>query len=57
MSSSYGAGELQPGTANKLVITLRAVEKYVPSIFGKLGPPSSSHDSRRVLAVLLYLRS
>jgi DNA-binding NarL/FixJ family response regulator len=40
----------------KLVITVRAVEKYVSSIFGKLGLPSSGSESRRVLAVLLYLR-
>ena len=45
------------GIADRLVITLRAVEKYVSSIFDKLGIPSSSSDSRRVLAVLLFLRS
>ena len=45
------------GIADKLVITLRAVEKYVSSIFSKLGLPSSGSESRRVLAVLLYLRS
>ena len=39
------------------MISLRAVEKYVSSIFGKLGLPSGATDSRRVLAVLLYLRS
>jgi DNA-binding NarL/FixJ family response regulator len=39
------------------VITVRAVEKYVSSIFGKLGLPSTGTESRRVLAVLLYLRS
>jgi hypothetical protein len=39
------------------VITLRAVEKYVSTIFGKLGLPATGSDSRRVLAVLLYLRS
>jgi DNA-binding NarL/FixJ family response regulator len=50
-------GRSNQGIADKLVITLRAVEKYVSSIFGKLGLPSSGTDSRRVLAVLLYLRS
>jgi DNA-binding NarL/FixJ family response regulator len=50
-------GRSNHGIADKLVITLRAVEKYVSSIFGKLGLPSSGSDSRRVLAVLLYLRS
>jgi len=50
-------GRSNQGIADRLVITLRAVEKYVSSIFGKLGLPSSGSDSRRVLAVLLYLRS
>ena len=50
-------GRSNQGIADKLVITLRAVEKYVSSVFGKLGLPSSGNDSRRVLAVLLYLRS
>jgi DNA-binding NarL/FixJ family response regulator len=50
-------GRSNQGIADKLVITLRAVEKYVSTIFGKLGLPSASSDSRRVLAVLLYLRS
>jgi DNA-binding NarL/FixJ family response regulator len=50
-------GRSNQGIADKLVITLRAVEKYVSSIFGKLGIPSTGSESRRVLAVLLYLRS
>jgi DNA-binding NarL/FixJ family response regulator len=50
-------GRSNKGIADKLVITLRAVEKYVSTIFGKLGLPSTGSDSRRVLAVLLYLRS
>jgi DNA-binding NarL/FixJ family response regulator len=50
-------GRSNQGIADELVITLRAVEKYVSTIFGKLGLPSSGSDSRRVLAVLLYLRS
>jgi len=50
-------GRSNQGIADKLVISLRAVEKYVSSIFGKLGLPSGATDSRRVLAVLLYLRS
>ena len=45
------------GIADRLVITLRAVEKYVSTVFDKLGLPSSRGESRRVLAVLLYLRS
>jgi DNA-binding NarL/FixJ family response regulator len=50
-------GSSNQGIADALVITLRAVEKYVSSIFGKLGLPSSASESRRVLAVLMYLRS
>ena len=50
-------GSSNQGIADTLVITLRAVEKYVSSIFGKLGLPSTGSESRRVLAVLLYLRS
>jgi DNA-binding NarL/FixJ family response regulator len=50
-------GRSNQGIAERLVITLRAVEKYVSSIFGKLGLPSGGTESRRVLAVLLYLRS
>jgi DNA-binding NarL/FixJ family response regulator len=50
-------GNSNQGIADELVITLRAVEKYVSSIFGKLGLPSTGSESRRVLAVLLYLRS
>jgi DNA-binding NarL/FixJ family response regulator len=50
-------GSSNQGIADNLVITLRAVEKYVSSIFGKLGLPSTGSESRRVLAVLLYLRS
>jgi DNA-binding NarL/FixJ family response regulator len=50
-------GRSNQGIADRLVITLRAVEKYVSSIFGKLGIPTTGSESRRVLAVLLYLRS
>ena len=50
-------GSSNQGIADKLVITLRAVEKYVSSIFTKLGLPSTKSESRRVLAVLLFLRS
>ncbi|MFG1993982.1 response regulator [Actinoplanes sp. NPDC048988] len=49
-------GTSNQGIADRLVITLRAVEKYVSSIFGKLGLPATGSESRRVLAVLLFLR-
>jgi len=50
-------GASNQGIADRLVITLRAVEKYVSSIFTKLGLPSTGGESRRVLAVLAFLRS
>ena len=51
------SGSSNQGIATALVITVRAVEKYVSSIFGKLGLPSTGSESRRVLAVLTFLRS
>ena len=50
-------GRSNQGIADRLVITLRAVERHVSNIFGKLGLPSTGTESRRVLAVLLYLRA
>jgi DNA-binding NarL/FixJ family response regulator len=50
-------GNSNQGIADALVITLRAVEKYVSSIFTKLRLPSTGTESKRVLAVLLFLRS
>jgi DNA-binding NarL/FixJ family response regulator len=50
-------GRSNQGIADRLVITIRSVEKYVSTIFDKLGLPAGGTDSRRVLAVLLYLRS
>jgi hypothetical protein len=38
------------------VITLRSAEKYVSSIFAKLGLPDTGSEHRRVLAVLRYLQ-
>jgi DNA-binding NarL/FixJ family response regulator len=50
-------GSSNQGIADELVITVRAVEKYVSSIFTKLGLPSTGSQSRRVLAVLTFLRT
>ncbi len=50
-------GRSNQGIADRLVITLRAVERHVSTIFNKLGLPSTGSESRRVLAVLLYLGS
>ena len=51
------AGNSNQGIADQLVITVRAVEKYVSSIFEKLALPATGSESRRVLAVLLFLRA
>ena len=50
-------GRSNQAVAEKLVITLRAVEKHVTSIFSKLRLPATAEDHRRVLAVLTYLDS
>ena len=50
-------GRSNSGIAEQLVVTERAVEKHVTSIFSKLRLPAASEDHRRVLAVLAYLRS
>jgi DNA-binding NarL/FixJ family response regulator/class 3 adenylate cyclase len=50
-------GRSNQAIAERMVITLRAVEKHVTSIFGKLRLPATAEDHRRVLAVLTYLRS
>jgi DNA-binding NarL/FixJ family response regulator len=49
-------GRSNQGIAERLVITERAVEKHVTSIFGKLRLPAAVEDHRRVLAVLTFLR-
>ena len=51
------AGRSNQGIADKLVISLGAVEKHVSTIFGKLALPLSGSESRRVLAVLMFLRA
>jgi DNA-binding NarL/FixJ family response regulator len=43
--------------AEQLVVTERAVEKHVTSIFSKLDLPPAPEDHRRVLAVLTFLRA
>jgi len=49
-------GRSNQGIAERLVVTERAVEKHVTSIFSKLRLPAATADHRRVLAVLAYLR-
>ena len=51
-----GEGRSNQGIADGLVVTVSAVERHVTSIFARLGLPNETHDHRRVLAVLTYLR-
>jgi DNA-binding NarL/FixJ family response regulator len=50
-------GRSNAAIAQRLVVTERAVEKHVTSIFAKLRLAPASEDHRRVLAVLTFLRS
>ena len=50
-------GRSNHAIAEHLVVTERAVEKHVTSIFGKLDLLPAADDHRRVLAVLAYLSS
>ena len=50
-------GRSNKAIAEQLVITLRAVQKHVTSIFGKLDLPATDDDHRRILAVLTFLRA
>ena len=50
-------GRSNHAIAEQLVITERAVEKHVTSIFSKLELPPTADSHRRVLAVLKYLQA
>jgi DNA-binding NarL/FixJ family response regulator len=50
-------GRSNQAIADRLVITLRSAEKYVSSIFAKLGLPDTGTEHRRVLAVLHFLQA
>jgi DNA-binding NarL/FixJ family response regulator len=49
-------GRSNHAIAEQLVVTDRAVEKHVTSIFGKLDLAPTPDDHRRVLAVLAYVK-
>ena len=48
-------GRSNAAIAEQMVVSERAVEKHVTSIFSKLGLTAARDDHRRVLAVLAYL--
>jgi DNA-binding NarL/FixJ family response regulator len=50
-------GRSNAAIAAELVVTDRAVEKHVTSIFSKLDLAATPEDHRRVLAVLTYLKA
>jgi DNA-binding NarL/FixJ family response regulator len=50
-------GRSNAAIAEAMVVTERAVEKHVTSIFSKLDLTPTMEDHRRVLAVLAYLRA
>jgi DNA-binding NarL/FixJ family response regulator len=55
--SLMAEGLSNAAVAARLVITERAIEKHVTSIFAKLRLPASPDQHRRVLAVLAFLRA
>ena len=50
-------GRSNSAMGRALVVSERAVEKHVTSIFSKLDLPRAAEDHRRVLAVLAFLRA
>jgi DNA-binding NarL/FixJ family response regulator len=54
--SHMAEGRSNGAIAEELVVTERAVEKHVTSIFSKLDLAPAPEDHRRVLAVLAYLK-
>ena len=53
--AAIAEGKSNGAIAESLVLTKRAVEKHINSIFSKLGLPETQDVSRRVKATLIYL--
>ncbi len=53
--AEIAAGKSNGAIAESLVLTKRAVEKHVNSIFAKLNLPETQDVSRRVMAALIFL--
>ncbi len=53
--AAMAEGLTNPAIADRLVLTLGAVEKHVSNIFTKLDLPADHQDHRRVRAVLAWL--
>jgi DNA-binding NarL/FixJ family response regulator len=53
--AEIAAGKSNTAIAESLVLTKRAVEKHVNSIFSKLNLPETQDVSRRVKATLIFL--
>ena len=50
-------GHSNASIGKELYLSAKTVETHIAQVFAKLGLPPSSHDNRRVLAVLTWLRS
>ena len=57
MLALMAEGYSNQAIAERLVVTVRTVEKHVTSIVDKLRLPVATDTHRRVLAVLAFLRS
>ena len=55
--TAMAEGRSNQAIADGMVVTPRAVEKHITSIFEKLGLGNAVDDHRRVLAVLAFLNA
>ena len=55
MLGAIAQGRTNAAVAQQLVLTPKAVEKHINSIFAKLGLTGDQHHHPRVRATLMYL--